>query len=191
MSTILKEDVLRGKNREISNKEKVDKIMSTIVETAKVSNLAKTEGTERKMAPDIFSCGILIEGERQSDLDDLRNRVRRELAPADEIEAIITDRIVSSVWRLKRCLKIESLIMDNDASGIQEYEQRFFCTRKRTDKELTQLKAVKMIENKNRIMEVSKYETMLETQIYKALRELNKYRRRESIQEKRTLRKTK
>lgn len=203
MSTILKEDVLRGKNKEASAKEKVDKIMNTIVESTGTSNLAKIVSTESKMPSEltkpvedaekqyVFSSVILIEGEKQSDLDEVRNRLVKELKPSDEIESIIVDRIVSSVWRLKRCLKIESQAIEYDTSCIQEYEQGFFKTRKRSNKELTQLKAIKIIEDKNRIVELSKYETMVEMQIYKALRELDKYRRRELRQEKRALRKAK
>ena len=81
--------------------------------------------------------------------------------------------------------------MDYGASCIQEYEQGFFRTRKRSNKELTQLKALKIVENNSRVAEVSKYETMLERQIYKALSELNKLRRRETRQEKRMSKKLK
>ncbi|MCF6155651.1 MAG: hypothetical protein E3K36_10440 [Candidatus Brocadia sp.] len=205
MTAILKEDILRGKNKETSGKEKVDKIMDTIVESIEAPHHAKMESVESKVASEsikptemegagkqyLFSSEILIEGENKSDLDEVRSRLLKELKPSDEIESIIVDRIVSSVWRLKRCLKIESQMMEYETSCIQEYEQGFFRTRKRTGKELIQLKALKIIENKNRIAELSKYETMLEMQIYKALRELSKYRRREARQEKRTLRRAK
>ena len=197
MSTILKEDVLRGKNRESSAKDKVDKIMDTIIESAGIVSFAKTENTETKVPSEsmkslenagkqyIFSDEILLDGERQSDLDGIRNRL------AGELKLLIVDHIVSSVWRLKRCLKIESLVMEYDRSCIQEYDQGFFRTRKRTDKELSQLKALKIIENKNRIVELSKYETMLEMQLYKALKELSRYRRQELREEKKASRRTK
>lgn len=205
MSTILKEDILRGKNKETSGKEKVDKIMSTIVESIETPHAAKMEKregavpsesiksteTEDVLKQHIFSSEILIEGESKADLDEVRNRLLNVLKPSDEIESIIVDRIVSSVWRLKRCLKIESQIMEYESSCIQEYEQGFFRTRKRSDKELTQLKALKIIENKNRIADLSEYETILEMQLYKALRELDKYRRREARQEKRMFRRSK
>lgn len=205
MSAILKEDILRGKNKETSGKEKVDKIMSTIVESIETPHAAKMEKregavpsesiksteTEDALKQHIFSSEILIEGESKTDLDEVRNRLLNVLKPLDEIESIIVDRIVSSVWRLKRCLRIESQIMEYESSCIQEYEQGFFRTRKRSDKELTQLKALKIIENKNRIADLSEYETILEMQLYKALRELDKYRRREARQEKRMFRRSK
>lgn len=204
MSAILKEDILRGKNKETSGKEKVDKIMSTIVESIETPHAAKMEKregavpsesiksteTEDALKQHIFSSEILIEGESKADLDEVRNRLLNVLKPSDEIESIV-DRIVSSVWRLKRCLRIESQIMEYESSCIQEYEQGFFRTRKRSDKELTQLKALKIIENKNRIADLSEYETILEMQLYKALRELDKYRRREARQEKRMFRRSK
>jgi hypothetical protein len=196
MTTILKEDILRGKNKETTGKEKVDKIMNSIVESIETPNTAKMESTESKTPSEsikqhIFSSEILLEGENKSDLDEIRNRLIKELMPSDEMESIIVDRIVSSVWRLKRCLKIESQAIEYGTSCIQEYEQGFLRTRKRTNKELTQLKALKVIENKNKIAELSKYETMLEMQMYKALRELDKYRRREMRQGKRVLKRGK
>lgn len=196
MSTILKEDVLHGKNKESSAKEKVDKIMNTIVESGVTSSLAKTESVENSASEDgvrqyIFSSEILIDGEKSADLEEIRNKLVKELNPSNEIEALIVDRVISGVWRLRRCLKIESQTLEYNTSCIQEYEQGFLRTRKRTSKELTQLKAVKINENKNRSAELSKYETMLENQIYKALRELDKYRRRGLRQEKKSLRERK
>ena len=203
MATILKEDILRRKNKAASSKAKVDKIMNTIAEPAVPIKLQKAEVKESKPTSEtikpaestarqyIFSSEILIEGESASDLDEIRNRLLKELKPANEIESIFVDRIVSSIWRLKRCLKIESQIIEFGSSCIQEYEQGFFRTRKRTNKELSQLKALKITEDKNRLEELSKYETILERQIYKALNELDKLRRHGSVSEKRVSRKTK
>ena len=203
MATILKEDILRRKNKETGSREKVDKIMSTIIEPLVASNLPKSEGKGIKLTSEtvkpaeniarqyIFSSEILIEGESASELDEIRNRLLKELKPTSEIESILVDRIVSSVWRLKRCLKIESQIIEFESSCIQEYEQGFFRTRKRTNKELSQLKALKITEDKNRLVELSKYETILERQVYKALCELDKLRRSGPASEKRALRKAK
>ena len=203
MATILKEDILRRKNKETSSKEKVDKIMSTIVAPPVQSNLPKSESKESKPTSEtvkpaestarqhIFSSEILIEGECASELDEIRNRLLKELKPSGEIESILVDRIVSGVWRLKRCLKIESQVIEFESSGIQEYEQGFFRTRKRTNKELSQLRALKITEGKNRLEELSKYETILERQIYKALSVLDKLRQNGSVSEKRVSRKAK
>src|SRR3990167_6706698 len=169
MATILREDILRRKNKETSSKEKVDKIMNKIVKLPVQSNLPKSESKESKTTSEtvkpaesttrhyIFSSEILIEGERASELDEIRNK----------------------------------LLIEFESSCIQEYEQGFFRTRKRTNKELSQLKALKITEGKNRLEELSKYETILERQIYKALSVLDKLRQNGSISEKRAPRKTK
>src|SRR3972149_7562932 len=137
MAKILKKDIFRRKNKETSSKEKVDKIMRTIVEPPVQSNLPKSESKEIKTTPEtvkpaestarqhIFSSEILIEGESASELDEVRNKLLKELKPSGEIESILVDRIVSSIWRLKRCLKIESQIIEFGSSCIQEYEQGF------------------------------------------------------------------
>ena len=203
MASILREDILHRKNKEASSKAKVDKIMSIIVEPPVQTSLPKSESKESKTTSEtakpaesatrqyIFSSEILIEGECASELDEIRNKLLKELKPSGEIESILVDRIVSGVWRLKRCLKIESQVIEFESSCIQEYEQGFFRTRKRTNKELSQLKALKITEGKNRLEELSKYETILERQIYKALSVLDKLRQQESISEKRAPRKTK
>src|SRR3970040_85317 len=203
MATILREDILRRKNKETSSKEKVDKIMNTIVKLPVQSNLPKSGSKESKTTSEtvkpaesttrhyIFSSEILIEGERASELDEIRNKLLKELKPSGEIESLLVDRIVFTIWRLKRCLKIESQVIEFESSCIQEYEQGFFRTRKRTNKELSQLKALKITEGKNRLEELFKYETILERQIYNALSVLDKLRQNGSVSEKRVSRKAK
>src|SRR3972149_10960077 len=139
--------------------------MNTIAEPTVPINMQKAEVKESKPTSEtikpaessarqyLFSSEILIEGECASELDEIRNKLLKELKPSGEIESILVDRIVSSIWRLKRCLKIESQIIEFGSSCIQEYEQGFFRTRKRTNKELSQLKALKITEGKNRLEE--------------------------------------
>lgn len=203
MSAILKEDVLRGKNKETSSKERVNKLISAIVKPSDIEKQIKTENKEITVMTEprrsevnvlgqyIFSSEILIEGEDSSALDEIRIMLKKELKPSSQLESIIVDRIVSSVWRLKRCLKIESRVVEYYGSSIQEYEQGFFRTRKRSSKELAQLRALKVAEGRNRIDELYRYETMLEGQTYKALSVLDKLRRSESKQEKKISRKAK
>lgn len=202
MSTILKEGILHEKNIATSGREKVDKIMDTIAEAQEISAQTQTKNSEGKtlsslksvekhLEHSVFSNEVLIEGENAADLHEIRDRLKKELKPANEMESIIVDRIVSSIWRLKRCLRIESQILEYSASCIHEYEQGFFRVRKRTSKEMMQLKALKIIEDKKRIEDLSRYETLLDRQIYKALGELDKLRRRESMQERKALRRSK
>jgi len=192
MSTIIKDDILQKKSKETGGKEKINKIMDTIVESSLHPTIVKPE----KPAPsgpakpskiiakqNIFSGVVLIEGENAEDLNDIKGRLINELKPSNEIESIIVDRIISNIWRLKRCLNIESQILEYETSCIQEYKQGLFRVKKRTEKELNQLKALKIAENRNKIRELINYETILEEQTFKALNELNKVRSQDSKQE--------
>ncbi|MCF6148087.1 MAG: hypothetical protein E3K37_05455 [Candidatus Kuenenia sp.] len=199
MSAILKENVLQEKKKKSVSKGKVDKIVGAIIEKP----IAKTEEKEvpKKEQPsaaksnplkkNIFSDEILIAGESDSELDELRSTLSRELKPSNEVETFFVDRMVSSIWRMKRCLKMEQQIIEHASSCIQEYEQGFFTSRKRTKEELQQLKALKIIEEKDKIDEIIKYESSLERQFYLALRELRKAKQQETKKEKKGTKKTK
>lgn len=186
MQTILKEDVLNEKNKETAGKEKVDKIMNMIVESSRTLNHTddKFEQGEQKK-PDttsnfryLLSSEILIDGENKTELEELRDKVAEELKPLNGIESIIIDRVVSGIWRLRRCLKLECQLMNYNNSSVQEYEQGLFVVRKRKSGELRQLKALQIAGDKTIIEGLSKYESNLERQIYKALGELYKSRQR-------------
>lgn len=199
MSAILKENVLQEKSRKNGSKGKVEKIMDTIIKKPTTKTVVK-EVTEKEQGSVpkstvirkyIFSNEILIEGENIDDLNDLRAIIDKEFKPSNEIESFFADRIVSSIWRMKRCLNIEKQIIEHASSGIQEYEQGFFTSKKRTKNELQQLKALKIIEEKDKMSEIMKYESSLERQFYLALRELRKAKRIDTKQTTKTQKKTK
>lgn len=199
MSAILKGNVLQEKNRKNGSKGKVEKIMDTIIKKPTTKTVVKEViEKEQDSAPKstvirkyIFSDEILIEGENVADLNDLRAIIDKEFKPSNEIESFFADRIVSCIWRMKRCLNIEKQIIEHASSGIQEYEQGFFTSKKRTKNELQQLKALKIVEEKDKMSEIIKYESSLERQFYLALRELRKAKRIETKQTNKMQKKTK
>jgi hypothetical protein len=148
---------------------------------------ASGEPTVNTIPLNIFTDEILIDGENSADLADLKDRLTKELKPSGELGTILVDRIVANIWRLKRCLRIENQVLEYEMSCIQEYEQGFLRTRKRTSEEIRQLRALKVTDDKSRINNLSQYETALEEQLYKALRELNKLKKREVGTGKRVL----
>ena len=186
MQTILKDDVINEKNKDAAGKEKVDKIMNIIVESSgTLSRTGDKFGQEEQKKLDIksnlqylFSSEILIDGENKAELEELKDKVAEELKPSNGIESIFVDRIVSGIWRLRRCLKIESQLMNHNNASVQEYEQGLFVVRKRKCSELVQLKALQIAGDKTIIEGLSRYEANLERQIYKALSELGKSRQR-------------
>lgn len=207
MAAILKKNVLRSGNKESSGRKGVDKLIDTIVTPHhaveklpnEIAQECKQESqaiplpivTESKALQNLFSSEVVIDGEDGCAFDEIRTSLRNALRPTNDIEAILVDRIASSTWRLKRCLKFEKQIIELCSSDVQEYEQGFFRTRKRSDKELKQLKALKVMEGKSLAGELSSYESLLESQVYKALNTLNKMRRRVSADERRATKKGK
>jgi hypothetical protein len=51
---------------------------------------------------------VLLASEGASDLVDLDRRLRAALHPADDLESLLVDRVVSCAWRLRRALQAES-----------------------------------------------------------------------------------
>jgi len=202
MAAILKKNIFRNEQRETSGKESMDKIIDAIVASPGVEKqpkeasqeskaVAQTTVSESKVIQNIFSSEVIIEGEDGCIFDEVRARLKDALKPTNDLESILVDRIASSTWRLKRCLKFEKQIIEFCSSNVQEYEQGFFRMRKRSGKEITQLKALKVMENKSLAGELSTYESLLESQIYRALNTLNKMRRRVPIDEKEATKKGK
>ena len=112
----------------------------------------------------ILSEEVLLEGEKRRDLEELGKRLRQELAPQGELEIILVDRIISSIWRLKRALKVETALMSyayeeglNDKWNNETGDERYACK-------------CMLVGSDNEI--VQRYETTIERQIYRALHEL-------------------
>jgi hypothetical protein len=58
----------------------------------------------------LFSRHVLLPGEDESELAQLRDGIRARLKPADALEEIYVERIISSSWRLQRALAGEKTI---------------------------------------------------------------------------------
>lgn len=95
----------------------------------------------------LLSEKTLMSGEKRAELEDLRQRMVTDLHPQTEIEAVLADRIVSSIWRLRRLLATEE----------EETRNALADGRLDTDADL-----------------FFRYETMLERGLYKALHELQR-----------------
>ncbi len=114
----------------------------------------------------ILSEEVLLKGEKKKDLEELGRRLRQELTPEGELELILVDRIVCSIWRLKRALRIESAVMS------YEYEDGLYddWNKKPRDERL----AYKDMLVGSDLEIVQRYETTVERQIYRALHELSR-----------------
>ncbi len=118
----------------------------------------------------VLSGEVLVRGENRKALKRLRDRFNAELAPVGIMEEILVDRIVSSVWRLKRCLRVERRVIEFKEAD-DELDTRFFNPAGDSRKAEGQ-KALRVTRDKERIDVILRYETTLERQIYRALHEL-------------------
>jgi hypothetical protein len=94
---------------------------------------------------------VLTRGENSAVLNRLQNNLMFELAPEGELETMLVERIASGIWRLRRVLRVET--------GLDrgEKEQPF------TDYSIVR-----------RGLDLNRYETSIERQIYKAKHELER-----------------
>jgi hypothetical protein len=88
---------------------------------------------------------VLIAGEDEEQLLSLTKKIRTEMKPVTEIERILVDRIISSIWRLRRALAMENGEVISVTGGLMYDSDKFF-----------------------------RYETMLEKGMYRALHELER-----------------
>jgi hypothetical protein len=88
-----------------------------------------------------------------------------ELQPQGELEGILVDRIVSSVWRLKRTLSVET------ANMVYEHQERIQGSYPFNEAQ-RRLMALRDMLSGNPTERILRYETTIERQIYKALHEL-------------------
>lgn len=149
-------------------------------ENAKLGGVKSEEGISvsryNAVKHGLLSKEVLLQDEDEQSLLELGKRLRQELAPATELEALLVDRIVANMWRLRRALEVERNAMEFQKAykdldlgvdfGLEKnvgFEEKQKMRRKTRD----------MITNSG-IEEIMRYETSIERSIYKALHELQR-----------------
>ena len=105
----------------------------------------------------LLSRGAALQGESEADLVDLGKRLRRQLTPLGELELLLVDRIVSTAWRLRRAIALETMLFDTERGDSSAY---YGALAYKGDRDKLQL--------------ISRYELTLERSLYKALHELQR-----------------
>jgi hypothetical protein len=118
----------------------------------------------------LLSKEILLDGEDETSLIELGKRIRSYLQPIGEIELVLTERIITSIWRLKRVLRAEKSTM----GWYKEKE----TTRNRylentSDEQIIRESEKEMLVNRD-IEKIIRYETSIDRGLYKALHELQR-----------------
>jgi hypothetical protein len=117
----------------------------------------------------LLSKEVLLKGENDDALIELSRRIRRELAPKGELELILIDRIISSTWRLKRAIGMERCFIQEE---YDDCEVDIFGKKKNKDDKTWSLMISRELGECNSWLNLIRYETTIEKQIYKALHEL-------------------
>ena len=118
----------------------------------------------------LLSKKVLLEKENEETLVALGKKIRSEVRPQTEVEEILTDRIVSNIWRLRRALTVEREAMDfHKKNGLEEDDILIEYSRRQKERKAN----VEMITNGD-LERITRYETTIERSIYKALHELQR-----------------
>jgi hypothetical protein len=100
----------------------------------------------------LLSRESLIKGESEVELVDFGKRLRAKLAPVGELELLLADRVVSTAWRLRRLVAVETKLFNRERSVD--------CVFNNYGREIMGV--------------LSRYEVTLERSLYKALHELQR-----------------
>jgi hypothetical protein len=101
----------------------------------------------------LLSREAIVQGECEADLVDFGKRLRAQLAPTGELELLLADRIVSCAWRIRRLLRVESRLFEEDREQLEEAFSSY---------------------GREKMAVLSRYEATIERSLYKALHELQR-----------------
>ncbi|MDP2638171.1 MAG: hypothetical protein Q8P26_03865 [Candidatus Levybacteria bacterium] len=121
----------------------------------------------------LLSKEVFLEGEDEQVLIELTKRLRQELKPATEIEAILVDRIIANTWRLRRVLEVERNTMEWQKFYSEIKFEVDYGNKELKEKQELRKSSKRMIVNSG-IDQILRYETTIERSIYKALHELQR-----------------
>lgn len=110
----------------------------------------------------ILSREVLLPTESREDFELFRRRLWRALGPAGDLEGLLADRVVSSAWRLRRVLKVETETFESGSRGWKGEKVGLGDT------------FVSLSVNGDSFSKLSRYEAATERGLYRALHELQR-----------------
>lgn len=110
---------------------------------------------------------ILLPEEDEDALLKLGKQMRTELKPVGELELSLVDRITSNLWRLRRALKAEREMMDDDCNPSSTFDME------KNRKTLGRAFSIDF-NNSDTYGKFIRYEASIERGLYKALHELQR-----------------
>ena len=159
-------------------------------ENAKTGGIKTAEGKAiskfNALKHGLLSREVLLAGENESELDDLRRELYIELQPINFIEFFLADRIVANIWRLRRALRVErEQIYYEMLCKEQDIEESFLTSLDGKFSKKDELAKAQIIKSgliNEGVEKMLGYETTIERQIYRALHELTELRRNKQLE---------
>jgi len=112
----------------------------------------------------LLSRQVLLPDEDKKELEAFAARIRSVLAPCGKMELLLTDRIITAAWRLRRVLTVEAEVFVEERSPSYGY-----------DEEKTKgLAFIRISNNSDAFSKLSRYEATIERSMYRALHELQR-----------------
>ena len=134
---------------------------------SKLSTGPRTESGKAVVARNAVDHGllsreVLLQGEDAVTLVSFSERMRTELHPVGEVEALLVDRIIASSWRLRRLVNVEVEIFRREMDDM-------FGERGDVG-----LAFIKDGNGADAFSKLSRYESAIERSMYRALHELQR-----------------
>ena len=107
---------------------------------------------------------VLIKGENARDFEDLRQKVLSEGVPQTEIEFILCEKIISTLWKIRRAGEIEQTLLnkENEITFEEQHRDRWDPPGR---KRITNIKLVSM--NTSEVQYVIQQQAELEKMLQK------------------------
>jgi hypothetical protein len=98
----------------------------------------------------LLSRQTVIQAESDAELIEFGKRLRGQLVPLGELELLLVDRVISTAWRLRRAIALETKLFDGEQAALTYKSDR------------------------DRLQLLSRYELTLERSLFRALHELRR-----------------
>jgi hypothetical protein len=121
----------------------------------------------------LLSREVLLQDESVDDLVAFRRRLLDELRPVGELEELLSDRVVTSAWRLRRILKVETEVFAAERRGFPRHDNPIFDGMEQTRTDLGVGHAF-LGEGGENFVKLSRYEAGIERALFRALHELQR-----------------
>lgn len=146
------EFVITSKSQIISNKKNA--LQSTGPRTVE----GKVKASQNALKHGLLSQNLIVRAENRAELEAFSQRLYTTLCPQGMMEELLVEKIINAAWRLRRITAIEQEIFnkENNFYGLTSLEE---CFRGK---------------NGSCIHTLSRYESTLERNLYKAIRELQR-----------------